>query len=343
MPTVLIFGAGPAGLSCALRLASAGIDVEVMDAGRDTPAPPGETLSPAGALLVERLGVHVDQPAGWSTWSIWGSPERRPHDWIQDPRGAARFVDRNGLEAALRARLQEACAIRRGRCSGTPTHDGTAWSVPTADGVAQARVLVDATGRVRALARRVGATVEILDRQIAVAATSPAHAPGTFGLVESEPHGWWYSAPTPNGDLALLAVSSADVARSRRSSEALATALQDAPETRDRVGARPLQDVRLVDAGSSRLTVPVGDAWLAVGDAAMAWDPLSAHGLTVALRSGIDAAAALVATLGGQVSALDDYVETLHSAWAQYVTLRTHIYAAERRWPKESYWATRPG
>ena len=65
----------------------------------------------------------------------------------------------------------------------------------------------------------------------------------------------------------------------------------------------------------------------------MAWDPLSAHGLTIALRSGIDAADAILAALKRRVSALEDYSTTLRHAWYDYTVLRARIYAEERRWP----------
>ncbi len=95
---------------------------------------------------------------------------------------------------------------------------------------------------------------------------------------------------------------------------------------------------RFVAAGSGRISQAFGEGWIAAGDAAMAYDPISAHGLTLALRSGIDAAAALI---DGREEALRAYAGVLDRAFSRCRREALRIYASERRWPAERYWATR--
>ena len=66
--------------------------------------------------------------------------------------------------------------------------------------------------------------------------------------------------------------------------------LQQTIHTQSRLRAFDLQAaLRVVAANSSRLNYVSGRGWLAVGDAAMAFDPLSSQGLVQALASGIRA------------------------------------------------------
>jgi|KBSSwiStaDraftv2_1062776.scaffolds.fasta_scaffold479824_2 hypothetical protein len=98
-----------------------------------------------------------------------------------------------------------------------------------------------------------------------------------------------------------------------------------------RLSAFDLQtDTRVVTAHSSRLDRVSGDGWLAVDDAAMAFDPLSSQGLTHALASGIRAGEALdcrltncavfitVESSGGRSPSFDDagtWLSRLQNTW----------------------------
>jgi len=97
----------------------------------------------------------------------------------------------------------------------------------------------------------------------------------------------------------------------------------------------------VVPATSSRLDRATGDGWVAVGDAAMAFDPLSSKGLTHALASGIRAGEALDYALAGNATALDAYGSSASDAFREYSRQRTIYYGRERRWPRSVFWRRR--
>ena len=67
--------------------------------------------------------------------------------------------------------------------------------------------------------------------------------------------------------------------------------LHQAAHTRARIGPLALATCpRLVTACSSRAAGAAGDDWIAIGDAAAAFDPLSSQGVAWALESGLMAA-----------------------------------------------------
>lgn len=96
-------------------------------------------------------------------------------------------------------------------------------------------------------------------------------------------------------------------------------------------------------AHGSWLEPPAGDGWIAVGDAALACDPLSSQGLLNALFTGIEGRRALDAHLRGHRGALDAYRRRLSDIRAAYERNRLSAYALEDRWLEQPFWARRTG
>ena len=118
--------------------------------------------------------------------------------------------------------------------------------------------------------------------------------------------------------------------------------LQQTTHTRARLPAFDLQAVpRVVAANSSRLDRVSGRGWLAVGDAAMAFDPLSSQGLMHALASGMRAGEALNGCLAGEAAAMGEYDRKANEVFREYSRLRGVYYGREQRWPQSVFWRRR--
>lgn len=63
----------------------------------------------------------------------------------------------------------------------------------------------------------------------------------------------------------------------------------------------------LLDAGAGRHDRIVGHRWLAVGDAAVSYDPLTSDGIVRALENAVHAARAIHDALDDRPEALDEY------------------------------------
>ena len=94
-------------------------------------------------------------------------------------------------------------------------------------------------------------------------------------------------------------------------------------------------------AQSATLTPPTGDSWLAAGDAALSFDPLSSQGLFHALYTGLASAEAADRALSGDGSALSVYAASLAEIDAAYRRNLTACYGLERRWPDQEFWRRR--
>jgi flavin-dependent dehydrogenase len=119
--------------------------------------------------------------------------------------------------------------------------------------------------------------------------------------------------------------------------------LKQAPETRARLDACDF-------AGEALVAVPVlvgrldrarGEQWLAVGDAACTYDPLSSQGITKALDSALLAADALERCLRGDADALQTYESTLNARFQDHQHTRAAYYRQEQRWPQAPFWKNR--
>ncbi|HBL30865.1 MAG TPA: hypothetical protein DD490_28855 [Acidobacteria bacterium] len=172
--------------------------------------------------------------------------------------------------------------------------------------------------------------------------------PGT--LVEAFAGGWWYTAGLPGGLRIAACLTDADLARPMELGDPAGWDRQLAAteSIRRRLqGARPTTPV-LVRATPSRRLDPVTEGgeggWLAVGDAASLFDPLSSQGILKGLRSGIFASYAVGDLLAkGDPAGLTRYARSVEGEFESYSRVRARYYAEEQRWPESAFWRRRVG
>jgi flavin-dependent dehydrogenase len=354
----LIIGGGPAGTVTARWLASAGLAVAVAERAAYETARIGESLPPAARPLLAEAGMldaflaQGHEPS-YQTRSAWGGPELAERDFIQSPYGSGWHLDRRRFDALL-ARTAAAAGARlllemepvdllRDRCGWRVTLCG-----PAGTATLRARFLVDATGRAATIGRRLGARRELHDRLVGAAVRlrrGPAgDLYGASTLVEATADGWWYSAPLPDGEQVAVFMTDGDLCRRVGGSTPAGwfAQLHAARHTFRRVAAaRPLGPPRVWPAISQRLLYAPNGDWLPVGDAALAFDPLSSDGICFALRSARAAAAAVSAALAGDSTAPAAYAAANAQEFAAYLRTRAAHYALETRWPEQSFWRRR--
>ena len=355
---VAVFGGATAGSAIAAAAAGTGLRTVIISRAGDSCDRPGECLSPAARPLLGRLGVwdrfvedrHL---ACHANISVWGGDEPYVHSFVGELYGHAWHLDRSRFEHMLRDHARSrGVDVREFRSDLGVRRLTDGWIVRTRDRVGgcgdmRARWLIDATGRASWLARRLGARRRRHDRQVSfVAFLEPTASPidDSTTLVEAVEDGWWYSALLPDGRLVVSLTTDLDLLPRDRDGAGWLGLLDAAPHTRARVRSgdyRIVDPPAVVDASDGRLDVPAGDGWLAVGDAAMTYDPLAAHGLTAALAGALDAAECLAAR--GTSSAVERYRKRLDAAYRAYRRARAEILATESRWPGSPFWVRRRG
>jgi flavin-dependent dehydrogenase len=260
------------------------------------------------------------------------------HSHLVAPYQQGWHVDRRAFDELLaRAAVRRGVLLRCGARVRRAAHGDDGWWIDTDDSApVRSRVLIDASGRSGRLARSLRTRRMVFDHLVGVGRRWSGGSGGEHHvLIEAVPDGWWYSAPLPGGGLITLLMTDADICRNGRlvDDRVWQDRLGRTRLTLDRVGsARPAGPVRSHAANSSRLLRDDRLPWLAVGDAALAVDPLTGSGVTRALRTAASAAATVVEALDGDAGrgadAIDRYEHDRNAECHQYLHERLDFYAA---------------
>lgn len=341
MTDVVVIGGGPAGAACATELARAGASV-VMVHDRRRHGWPGESLPPGSTGVVRRVfGDLLQHERGHRVTagirSAWGSPDLHETDYLQDPSDDAWILDRAVFDEDARAAATQAGASILHARAGAPERTRRGWLVPCSTGDAvSAALLVDATGRPARAARTLGMRMRRRDRLVALVAIGTATDERVGTIVEAVEEGWWYASII--GERVILAfLSDADLLPPPDQRAAFWRARLDATaHVRQAVHATAaLPDPALHRADTAVGEPPYGPGWIAVGDAAAAWDPLSSQGLVAGMLLGTRAASAIMAR------SMRDWAEDLRALVDDTWSLQAAYYAQERRWPNVPFWQRR--
>lgn len=356
---VVVVGGGPAGIAAALALNKHGCQVVVVEKSWYEAVRIGETFPPVINRILAKIGFLDDVESGGhlpsnGIRSHWGKVEPFERSFIFDPHGTGWHVNRQEFDAALSQFAQsEGITVALGTELQTfRRSENGRWRLIVASGQDKFRLqsdfLVDATGRASLVARHLGHRRQQIDRLVGIVGyydcvDQPATVEA-FTLIETTADGWWYSAPLPGRRLVVALMTDADLCAKATLTEnsSWREKLKLAFSTYARSGsfnlARPVQ---IVAANTSHLDRFYGDGWLAVGDAAFAFDPLSGDGVYRALQSGSQGGQAIVAASSGVANAFDGYAKEQSEMFSHYKRQQEMFYARERRWPESAFWKRR--
>jgi flavin-dependent dehydrogenase len=248
----------------------------------------------------------------------WATPDVEEKHAILNPYGMGWHLDRARFDETLReAVTQGPSTIAKGVFTAVEWTDGVyGWRVSVRalgldnTTVYHSKVVVDASGRKACLARKLGARTVKTDSLLAFYAlfqathTTQDHDYRT--LIEATESGWWYTSQLPNSCRVVVyhTDDSDPTSRIARKEEGFLNLLQSETTHISQLIAEMADDLvvdpgarqpKCTAAGSSYLE-PCYDSgddgesgspkWYAVGDAAMAFDPLSSQGMIMALKMG---------------------------------------------------------
>lgn len=308
---VAVVGDGPAGAVIALLLARAGRDVALYLQPRSDELQLGEALLPPSAgPLLRKLGL----PA------------------------APCPVDRAGFDAMLVDAAEQAGArVLRGARVAKVGRSAAGLRIE-ADEPVSAGTVVDATGRTARVARSLGANRVQFDRLVCAARVFDIGSePAGDTFIEAAPDGWWYAAPLPNQRRIIALFTDAhEIARSRLATvDGWTRAMGRTEGVGGLACGVPCGRIRVTTTASHELAPPVGEDWIAVGDAAFAVDPLSSGGVDFALSSAVAACDVL---LGGDPSV---YQRQIAGEAREYRRLRAETYGWQHRFAGAAFWSAR--
>ncbi len=309
----------------------------------------GETLPPSALPLLQSMGLlalfeayALKKTTGYH--SAWGSNHVTDHNfYFHRPFQYGLKLNKESLINALEEQQQE--YIREeGRLTAITQTSG-AIRVDLDNGKSiEGALVVDATGRKRVVSQALG--VEQVEKDQLMCFS--CHVPTV--RVRGLPHGVFVE-PFESG-WGIVSELSVDTSvmtlftTKNHEARSLITNYENWPEllgeTRHlKSFLSPLNEAKVMGskANSSRLTEMAGVHWLAIGDAAMAFDPLSSHGITSGIytaQQAVEAIAKVRKEEGGMP--LQDYSQTLTRIFEGYLQQKRQLYRQERRWEERSFW-----
>lgn len=356
---VAIIGAGVAGTAAAISLRQAGVGrVALIESSGPMAFRIGESVPPDIRPMLASLGVldrflSDDHAKCLGSVSCWGSNLPGHNDFIFNPHGHGWHLDRPLFERLLRDAAQRAgVAFLTGQrvVRALPAATGGVHLQLAAGECLAAGWVIDATGYPAGIARQLGGFRVEDDRLICVSRFLGMPADrhlDRLSHLEAVAEGWWYAADLGGGRaVAMLATDGAclrdhGLAQPEGWQAALARTSHLAPLL---AGSKPLDDssgLHIRIAPSARLGTAAGRNWLAAGDAATAFDPVAAQGITHALATGRAAGEAIAAILAGDHAAAERYARAVRTSYAGYLANRAHLYGIESRWPTSPFWIAR--
>ncbi len=360
--TVAIIGGGPAGSATALSLLQSGKhDVHLFNARQRSKIKIGESIPPAATPVLERLGIshflsekiHL---ACSGSVSIWGAGTLGHNDFWLNPVGRGFHLDRNQFDSQLyrEAQFQGAQCFDDWRLHSVAQQtSGFELRFQLENGeekIVNADFVVDASGQSACFARRLGVVRNVLDEVIFLCAIFPLEKNVQMSnrtFAEAVENGWWYAARLPGERVIVSLTSDANTIKEQELNhpEKWNQQLHKTRGLKDWLPSGLLQQIpelQIKVAPSAILSCVIGTNWLAVGDAASSYDPLTSAGITKALMQGEQAGLAIDhAWREKDPQALYSYQDTVFDQFSQYAALRQQLYLAETRYHHQPFWQRR--
>ena len=352
---VIIIGGGPSGIATSLILTSRGISNCVIEADIEPARKFGEAIPPNAKPLLKKMGIMhlIDDPKHlvyYGNKSCWGSNVLEHKEFLKEIYGHGYLLNRLHFEKQLRQYLKdnsgslfEGFKLKK----VLNTNNGIEASIKNGNKITKlnAAYIVDATGRKASVCKQLGVVKENIDSQFSISFKARLHKPIEHQIsIEATENGWWYIAPQYNNELTIMFFTLYELLPKKKQ---LAVFIKKELETSLHISKiiktanLDFENIKVIPSGTSRLDIPYGDNWIAVGDAAFSYDPISSYGITSALAAGFYAGHALASKLSNEDDAMSTYRYVVENAFQAYTEKLSNHYAVEDRWKNSVYWKNR--
>lgn len=357
--SVVIIGGGPAGCACAIALAQKGIrNVLILEAGNYDKFVIGESISPDSTNLLKKLNVYADflqegHLPCYGTCSYWGDDRRGYNDTVLSPYGHGWHLDRNKFNLFLSNKAQQEGALLETN-SVYQSHERKASGVTQVKYLNNGKleqvltdIIVDASGFKGVVAQENGSQ-KLQDKSLICVSRRFQLAKGntvsSLTRIEAVENGWWYGAKLPSDQMLIAFYTNKEELNqsSMHDTSTWMENVQKAPSIIEGVALGEAIDNNIIGhyAPSYCLDKVVGDNWLAIGDAASAYDPITSRGIFKSLTHACFAAEVISHMLLGNRFAAKDFEKFVKDNFTSYLDERVHYYQLEKRWSQHPFWSS---
>ena len=334
---VVIVGKGIAGLCLSLLLERQGIEHLLLSRRERKEIALAETLPPSALQLLERLGFRalfsksaLKKTLGYH--SLWGTPEVVDTNfYFYRPFQHGLKLDKQKLLRILAAEVPERVLEFDKAMSYRGAEAGIHTGINGEATCIKGKLYIDATGRNRAFLKQLGVGSIDQDQQLAFSCHLPRiNHPRLVHDVFTEifPGGWGIVSGLneQTNVMTLFAEKGSPNALKLKDFGEWEGILKGTRYLKTYLSPGISPTVKGSAANSSRAEEIAGANWLAVGDAAIAFDPLSSHGISNAVYCAWRASEAVQKYLSHpQERPLLGYAEMLSKIFEQYLAVQRRL------------------
>ena len=354
---IIIIGGGPAGIATALALHQLGYQTLIIEGKLLNGYYPGEHVGPEIKQIFKEL--HIPDKILFSNsidcyqiQSCWGSENLYSNESIYNPYGEGfllsrpqfdidmiHYVDGQGVNILLNTHVVKISPSGVGWLLNLK-REGLIKTVRTA-------FIVNAGGRNSKFYKVFGATKKTVDHLVGITtfyANKNIEMDQNYVLLEAVKDGWWYSAGLAGSKVVATFFTDSSVLQKlgKTSQSIWQKQLLLSHYIKQRLSIfKDNSEIFSRSAQSHELNKLAGENWLAVGDSAISFDPLSSQGINKGLSMGINAAGCIDSFFKGKKDALVEYSNYYKKVFENYLSQRSFYYMQERRWAEEDFWKER--
>lgn len=293
---ILIIGAGIAGCISAMSLHH-DFKIAVVEKGKSNESCLTETLIASSKRIFKELDVQdwllsdncqkTYRPCDGSV-SYWGEGIPVYTDALRNPEGANWVLNKKEFLRELRSYTRQfPFPLLDGKVHSLYFEDGF-WNIEIKmnDEVTRwykAKFIIDASGRAGVISRKLGVKRNIEDKLICISAIIDNPSANLLSKTFAEKNGWWFICPLDVNKIQISYYTDADLVSKSLTSKAeeFQVFIEKNAELRTQIGVLNLNDFQFLGtyaANTCRLEQFCDRGWVAIGDAAMCFDPLSSQG-----------------------------------------------------------------
>ncbi|MEM9821349.1 MAG: FAD-dependent monooxygenase [Bacteroidota bacterium] len=350
---IVIVGKGIAALVLATLLQRGGHDFVLLDRQAKVKAfDLAETLPPSALPLLQNIGLlqlfqqHcIRKTNGYH--SVWGSERLKDHNfYFHRPFRHGLKVHKARLLEQLEKQGQFRTFTYKHLLEVQSTQEGAQLTYQYKGKVRQlkAHVLIDATGRNRALLKWLNISTLDYDTSCAFSVHLPRKRHPRIKhdvFVESFQEGWGLISGLNEAQniLSIYTNAQSPIFRKASAYPNWPNILQNTQYLKYFLVEDPTIKVRGKKSNSSKPQQIAGQNWLAVGDAALAFDPLSSHGISNALYTAMCADQLIPLHLQNPATnPFKEYAQSMEEIFRAYLKSKRMLYQSEGRWSDAPFW-----
>lgn len=317
----------------------------------------GETIPPHTAQLLHHLELWQTFLShsflkSYGTTAAWGEDALYHNEYIYSANGYGWHLDRNVFDHMM----LDACACRgisilsgHAFTNSKKNEDGWDLYLANADSLfnINTRFVVDATGKQATFAKSQGARKIKEDAMVGIYQHYEGNSNAKVSsdtIVETCKYGWWYTSNLPGNKSVVSFMTDGDIAHNLNltNESAFHDLLQTSLYAKSRIASSTaISNPEAIAAQTHLLDMLTGDGWIAVGDAASAYDTISSMGIFKSLSMSQYAAFAVIDFVKGNDNGLIKYQKIVIADYKAYQIKKHEYYNKEQRFSTSLFWKRR--